>query len=193
VLDQTLVIPCSADWHEPRESPCGEKGYKWSVRLQIEVRYAFQPLTRIKKVLTLKFGRSWLGPGRSVRPGPLGGLTGVPYSQFGTRLPGGLTAPRGRSNRGTPSLSRIRSLAWFRVVNRYLQGKTSHPINIKSRGQLRPIIQSTLSILSYFLQTLTFLTSVTLLLRLHDGCGSSEWPADLRTTLSALFLTGSLP
>jgi hypothetical protein len=51
----------------------------------------------------------------------------------------------------------------------YLQGKTSHPINIKGRDRLRPIIQSSLSILSYFLQTLAFPTCIALLVRLHGG------------------------
>jgi hypothetical protein len=69
----------------------------------------------------------------------------VSCSRSGTKGPGGLTAPRGRSNWVTPISGRIRSLAWFRVVTCYLQGKTSHTINIKGRGRLRPIIQSSLS------------------------------------------------
>jgi hypothetical protein len=51
----------------------------------------------------------------------------------------------------------------------HLQGKTSHPINIKGRGRLRPVIQLSLSILSYFLKTLAFPTSIALLLHLHGG------------------------
>jgi hypothetical protein len=117
----------------------------------------------------------------------------VSCSRSGTKGPGGLTAPRVRSNWVTPISGRIRSLAWFWVVKCNLQGKTSDPINIKGRGRLRPITQSNISILSYFLQTLAFPTSIALLLRLHSGWGSSEWPADLRTTLGALFPTGSLP
>jgi hypothetical protein len=58
--------------------------------------------------------QNWQKPTQArqpVTPGPKVGVTGVPYSQFSTRPPGGLTAPRGRSNRVTPSLSRIRSFA----------------------------------------------------------------------------------
>jgi hypothetical protein len=144
-------------------------------------------------VLTPKIGNGRIGSGRSVRPGPRGCLTGCPVAGLAQKGPDGLTTPRERSNRVTPISGRIRSLAWFRVVKCYLQGKTSNPINIKVRDQLRSIIQSNISILSYFLQTLAPPTSIALLFRLHDGWGSSEWPADLRTTLGALFPTGSLP
>jgi hypothetical protein len=146
----------------------------------------------VREPFTPKFGKSRLGPVRPVRPGPRGGLTGVHCSQSGTKVPGGLTAPWGPSNWVSPISGRIRSLTWFRVVKCYFQGKSSHPINIKGRGRLRAIIQSSLSILSYFLQTLDFPTSFALVVRLHGGWGSSEWPVDLRTTLGAPFLTGSL-
>jgi hypothetical protein len=101
-------------------------------------------------VLTPKFGKSRLRPSRPVRPGPRCGLTGVRCSRSGTKVPSSLTAPRGWSNRVCPISGRIRSLAWFRVVKCYLQGKSSHPINIKGRGQLRPIIQSSLSTFTLF-------------------------------------------
>jgi hypothetical protein len=95
-------------------------------------------------VLTPKFGKSRHGLGRPVRPGPRGGLTGcaVAGPARGARRS---NRPWGRSNRVTPISGRVRSLAWFRVVKCYLQGKTSHPINIKGRGRLRAIIQSNIS------------------------------------------------
>jgi hypothetical protein len=62
-------------------------------------------------VLTPKIGKSRLGPGMPVRPGPRGGLTRCPVVSLAQRGPGGLTAHRGRSNRVTPISGRIRSLA----------------------------------------------------------------------------------
>jgi hypothetical protein len=66
-----------------------------------------------------------------------------------------------------------------------------HPINIKGRGRLRshhPIehINSTFLSPTLLFQPLCFL------LRLYGDLGRSKWPADLRTTLGALSLTGSL-
>jgi hypothetical protein len=44
-------------------------------------------------MLTPKIGKSRLGPGRPVRPGPRGGLTGCPVAGLAQRGPGDLTAP----------------------------------------------------------------------------------------------------
>jgi hypothetical protein len=58
-----------------------------------------------------KIGKSRFGPGRPVRPDPRGGLTGGPVAGLAQRGPGGLTTPRGRSNRVILISGRIRSLA----------------------------------------------------------------------------------
>jgi hypothetical protein len=49
----------------------------------------------ISTLLTPKIGKSRLGPGRPVRPGHRGGLTGCPVASLTQRGPGGLTAPVG--------------------------------------------------------------------------------------------------
>jgi hypothetical protein len=46
-------------------------------------------------MLTPKIGKSRLGPGRPVRPGPRGCLTGCRVASLAQRGPGDLTAPEG--------------------------------------------------------------------------------------------------